>query len=650
MPKNESQGVRDLGKATSSFSEGKQTSSDPERNRGDSATSRGSSRTELPPKFGRYRVKEKLGSGGMGTVYLVENSELEREEALKVPQYSDDDSQWRERFIREAKSAARLHHPNLCPVYDAGVRDGIYYLTMPFLNGKALSELRGRALPTRKAVEIVTKLADALEYAHGKDVIHRDLKPANVMMVGGVGPVVMDFGLAKQVRKVGNSLTERGDKLGTPAYMPPEQVLGELEQMGPTCDVYSLGVILFELLTGRLPFEGAKEAIYGQILYVETPLPSAFVPGLDPALDAICRKAMAKTPTDRYPSMKAFATDLKGFLRSMPAAAGGGDVKPSAVGKPAIFQATTVAPSPRPGGKAANFQTPTVAPRPQTGNQASPPLVKPATFPTDPSWPTPKPSRPPVTLSRKIWRAVKAVAALFILFVIVGIAAILYDVWATARRATIFGPENFQKLNAGMTRAELESILGAGETATEQDLHFVGVYDWAGGQRSDEGSTKGRAWRKAVSEGRVLIWRGGNSRNWPPAILAAFPGEPSSASTVDVVLRNGNSGEYTQKPADKWVVNKDNFLKLRLGMTLKEVEDIIGAGTPVGSAPQNFRWDAGWSEAAKEYRVYRWSTGTEMLACFSAPPSAATAAKVEALIYRDGKWDEDKGTVSVRQK
>ena len=308
---------------------------------------------------------KKLGGGGMGTVYLVENTELEREEALKVPHFGDgDDPQLRERFLREAKSAAKLDHPNLCPVHDAGVLDGIYYLTMRFLKGKLLTDYTGKPQPARKAVEIVTKLAQALEAAHGKGVIHRDLKPSNVMMVAGVGPVVMDFGLAKQVRQPDQKLTQAGAMLGTPAYMPPEQVNGELERMGPASDVYSLGVILYELLTGRLPFEGTTAAIFGQILYTEPPLPSALVPGLNPALDGICRKAMAKASTERYPSMKAFAAALMDFLRSTPATAGAGNLVPTAGDKAAIFQTPTVAPGPPPAGKAAIFQAPTVAPGP----------------------------------------------------------------------------------------------------------------------------------------------------------------------------------------------------------------------------------------------------------------------------------------------
>ncbi len=244
----------------------------------------------------------------------------------------------RERFLREAKSAAKLDHANLCPVYDAGVQDGIYYLTMRFLKGKLLTDYTGKAQPARKAVEIVTKLAQALEAAHAKGVIHRDLKPSNIMMVGGVGPVVMDFGLAKQVRQADQKLTQAGSTLGTPAYMPPEQVNGDLERMGPASDVYSLGVILYELLTGRLPFEGTTAVIFGQILYTEPPLPSALVPGLNPALDGICRKAMAKVPAERYPSMKAFAAALMDLLafdardrwRSQPGAGRRGQRRPRA--------------------------------------------------------------------------------------------------------------------------------------------------------------------------------------------------------------------------------------------------------------------------------------------------------------------------------
>src|SRR5665213_3340847 len=284
----------------------------------------------MPTEFGRYRVRKQLGGGGMGAVYLVENTELKREEALKVPHFGiGDDPQMRERFLREARAAAQLDHPNLCPVHDVGTINGVCFLTMRYLKGKLLSDYTGKPQPPRKAVEITAKLAQALESAHTKGVIHRDLKPNNVMMCAGVGPVVMDFGLAKQTKSEDQKLTQAGTTMGTPSYMPPEQVKGELDRIGPASDVYSLGVILFEMLTGRLPFKAATVVeVYGMVLHTEAPAPSSLRPGLDPALDAICAKALAKTPEGRYPSMKAFAAALIDFLKTAPVAEIAGNLTP----------------------------------------------------------------------------------------------------------------------------------------------------------------------------------------------------------------------------------------------------------------------------------------------------------------------------------
>jgi predicted Ser/Thr protein kinase len=272
--------------------------------------------------FGPYHVKKHLGGGGMGTVYLVENTALGREEALKVPHFEDGDSlQTRERFLREARAAAGLDHPNLCPVYHVGVQDGVYFLTMRYLQGRPLSDYTDKPRLPRQAVEIVRTLARALEYAHGKGVIHRDLKPSNVMMCAGAEPVILDFGLAKRTRQQGRKLTQSGAALGTPAYMPPEQVKGELARIGPASDVYSLGVILYELLAGHPLFQGSSPAeVFAQVLGAEPPPPSALRPGLDPVLDAICLKALAKAPEQRYGTMTAFATALTDYLRAGPAA------------------------------------------------------------------------------------------------------------------------------------------------------------------------------------------------------------------------------------------------------------------------------------------------------------------------------------------
>jgi serine/threonine protein kinase len=306
--------------------------------------------TVLPEQFGPYRIKKKLGGGGMGAVYLVENTALGREEALKVPHFDAGDGEAvRQRFLQEARAAAGLRHANLCPVYHVAEQDGVCFLTMPYLEGRPLDDFTGRPQPARKAVEVVAKLAQALAAAHAAGVIHRDLKPGNIMMCAGVGPVVMDFGLARQTRQLDQRLTQSGTTLGTPAYMPPEQVRGALDQMGPASDVYSLGVILFELLTGRLPFEERTAEVFAKILTVEPPAPSTLRPGLNPALDAICRKALAKAPADRYPTMKAFAAALIDYLRATPPTEGAGNLVAKSARPAGVFEAETVPPTREPG-------------------------------------------------------------------------------------------------------------------------------------------------------------------------------------------------------------------------------------------------------------------------------------------------------------
>jgi hypothetical protein len=347
--------------------------------RGAETVPTGGAGTALPEKFGPYRVKKKLGGGGMGAVYLVENTALQREEALKVPHFdAGDDLAVRQRFIQEARAAAALTHPNLCPVYHVGALDGVYFLTMPYLQGMPLSDYTGQPQPPRKAVEIVAKLAQALAVAHGRGVIHRDLKPSNVMMCPGVGPVVMDFGLSRQVRQQDQRLTQSGTALGTPAYMPPEQIKGELERIGPASDVYSLGVILFELLTGQPPFEAATMAeVFAKALYLEAPLASALRPGVSPALDAVCRQALAKEPEQRYPTMKAFAAALVEHLRATPPAEGGGNLVPAQPERAAVLGAPTVPPNQarRTPGPGKILDAPTVLPGPARPTPAPAPTA-----------------------------------------------------------------------------------------------------------------------------------------------------------------------------------------------------------------------------------------------------------------------------------
>jgi serine/threonine protein kinase/Tfp pilus assembly protein PilF len=258
----------------------------------------------------------------MGAVYLAHDAQLDRPVALKIPRFGLNPApKDEERFLREARAAAMLSHPNLCPVYDAGHIEGVPYLVMAYVEGKPLSELLrdDPQRPIQDAVRLVGQLALAMHEAHERGVIHRDLKPANVMIDSRGQPVIMDFGLARRGPETGDiRLTESGVILGTPAYMSPEQVNGDVTATGPVSDVYSLGVILYELLTGRLPFTGALGELLVEIVSRQPPPPSQFRPEIDGELEVICLKALAKEPALRFGSMLEFANALERFSQGTP--------------------------------------------------------------------------------------------------------------------------------------------------------------------------------------------------------------------------------------------------------------------------------------------------------------------------------------------
>jgi len=192
----------------------------------------------LPKVFGRYHVEKVLGEGGMGTVYLARDSQLDRRVALKVPKFDGDEAKMRGRFYREARAAATLQHRNICPVHDIGEIDDIPFITMAYISGRPLSAYidSAKQQSERSIAIIVRKLAIALGIAHQEGVIHRDLKPTNIMVDKENEPVIMDFGLARQMNKdEGTRLTQSGSILGSPAYMSLEQVKGDIHRIGRYC-------------------------------------------------------------------------------------------------------------------------------------------------------------------------------------------------------------------------------------------------------------------------------------------------------------------------------------------------------------------------------------------------------------------------------
>jgi formylglycine-generating enzyme required for sulfatase activity/serine/threonine protein kinase len=278
----------------------------------------------LPRQFGRYHIEKTLGYGGMGSVYLAQDTQLHRQVALKVPFINETNApRVLARFRREAQSAATLVHPNICPVYDVGEIDGIHYLTMAFIEGRPLHTMIpvAKGIDPLQAADYAYRIALALEEAHQKGIIHRDLKPSNVMINNRGEPVIMDFGLAylNLDEDADGRLTQSGVPLGTPCYMDPEQLSGDTDSVKPARDIYSLGVLLYEMLTGRLPFTGKTvHQILARAMVEEPVPPRKYRPELDEKLEAICLRAMAKRSTDRFPTMAAVAEALEPIVWSVP--------------------------------------------------------------------------------------------------------------------------------------------------------------------------------------------------------------------------------------------------------------------------------------------------------------------------------------------
>lgn len=268
-----------------------------------------------PVRFGPYELLERIGQGGMGTVYRVRNLELDRVEAMKLIARNADDSGARTRFEREFLSLAKIEHPHIVPVYAAGSWEGVPYFTMKYVPGGALSKHldRFRADPAAGA-RLMARVARAVQKLHAAGVLHRDLKPHNILLGDGDEPLVADFGLVKRLGE-DSEASVTGAPMGTRQYMSPEQTFAHRADYTPACDVWAIGVILYELLAGVRPFPGSDPVeLYLQIREANpTPLLEAN-PAAPPALAAVAHRCLAKAPAGRYPTAGAVADDLEAWL------------------------------------------------------------------------------------------------------------------------------------------------------------------------------------------------------------------------------------------------------------------------------------------------------------------------------------------------
>ncbi len=298
----------------------------PDSGGSEGGASRGERRNQFPRRFGDYELLAELGRGGMGVVYKARQLSLGRTVALKMILRGELASPAElARFQAEAQSVARLDHPHIVPIYEVGEHEGQAYFTMKYVSGTTLARrLAEGPIGATEAAELLAPVCEAIDYAHQRGILHRDLKPSNILIDRDGRALVTDFGLAKQI-ETDARLTTTGAILGTPAHMAPEQAAGRRGQVGPASDVYSLGTILYQMLTGRPPFQAASPVDTVLLLLEQEPLPPRLLnPRADRELEMIALKCLQKPPELRYATAAALAADLRSYLADEPIAARSG--------------------------------------------------------------------------------------------------------------------------------------------------------------------------------------------------------------------------------------------------------------------------------------------------------------------------------------
>ncbi len=274
----------------------------------------------LISNLGRYEVLGELGQGAMGVVYKARDPLIDRVVAIKTINLSlamDEKDEYEGRFYQEARAAGRLNHPNIVTIYDVGKSGDVAYIAMELLEGRELRDImnEGTLLPIDQVLNIAAQVAQGLAYAHEHEIIHRDVKPSNIMVIRDGHVKITDFGIARMASS--SVRTQTGMVLGSPKYMSPEQVMGKT--IDPRSDIFSLGVMLYEMLTGQAPFDGENvNAIMYQTLNAVPPPPNTINPGVPEMVNFIVAKALAKGVEDRYQNAKDFAADLRTCRDTMP--------------------------------------------------------------------------------------------------------------------------------------------------------------------------------------------------------------------------------------------------------------------------------------------------------------------------------------------